>query len=389
MYGFNPSNPSNPVEALFIQHHQHYKSHTLYGFGFISEPKSKFISQSQSRPQFKPQSNTQSQSQYQPELKRPRVSHHESNNELKDTKSIDIKSIQETDHIHRDVISLLDEEDEQVKVEEIQNVIHPHTSLTTPIPILPAISFSPPFTSLQSLQSLQSIHIPSILSKQGLEGYENFVTREEEVSILKFIETQRWSMKRYNRKTMFFGHEPYIPISQCSTIPQELCFLVNRLIERGLFTKEDPPTSVSIQEYVDNQGIGAHVDKLQYGPVIAVISIGNACSIEFQELGWTHDPQYSPYGTPSTDSIPSCHYSMSAHPRFKSFKSTIDNKNPFVLGSKRVVYMPSRSIYVLKQDLRYAYQHSIAKVKRDRCISFKRVSLAFRTITPRLKYSSK
>ena len=250
------------------------------------------------------------------------------------------------------------------------------------IPILAAISPTL-FFSLPAPISW----IPERLKTNGFQCFENFVSSEEQQTLVHFLNEQKnWSTetkhaRKRMRRTLFFGTRPLVLPSLCSNIPPEFSFLLKRLIEQNIFSFEDPPTSVSIQEYVEDQGIGAHVDSLDYGPIVAVVSLGDACPLQFQELGWTHDPQYSPYDIQESN--------MPGHPRFKSFKSTIDNNTPYRLYEPLEVYIPSRSIYVLSQDTRYAFQHAVKKVKKNRACNFRRLSLAFRTVAKRFQYTPK
>lgn len=107
--------------------------------------------------------------------------------------------------------------------------------------------------------------------------------------------------------------------------------------------------------------------------------------MRFHELAWTHDPQYKPTDIFESDinhSLDISSNSSESHKfdaSHKPFKQHIDNKNPIHIGKPFDVYIPSKSLYVMRDDLRYGWQHEIQKNRIDRPSCFRRVSLVFRS----------
>jgi alkylated DNA repair dioxygenase AlkB len=59
--------------------------------------------------------------------------------------------------------------------------------------------------------------------------------------------------------------------------------LAARLAAEGVFAR--PPDQVIVNEYQPGQGIAPHLDSLAFGPVVASLSLGSACSMGFEGPG--------------------------------------------------------------------------------------------------------
>src|SRR5690606_34313762 len=119
-------------------------------------------------------------------------------------------------------------------------------------------------------------------------------------------------------------------------LPDWLQAYAAKMKDDGLFQHE--PEQVIINEYQAGQGISAHIDIPAFGGVVASLSLGSTCVMDF----------------------------------------TCD-------GQKEGVWLEPRSLVILKDDARYKWKHSIPARKSDKqhgmAISrTRRLSLTFRTI---------
>lgn len=158
----------------------------------------------------------------------------------------------------------------------------------------------------------------------GLVLVENFLTNSEELEIVsKIPETPsinkhtRNSVRRYGSKT------PYKNQIESEIIPEYLDKISLKIVSQGYLT--DKPNSVSINEYLTGNSIAPHIDSLESGEIITIVSLLCNATMIFT---------------------------------FDSIEHKLD--------------IPSRSLIQLKDELRYKWKHSILPVKS------KRYSIVFR-----------
>jgi alkylated DNA repair dioxygenase AlkB len=174
---------------------------------------------------------------------------------------------------------------------------------------------------------------------KGLRYIQNFVTPEEEQSLLAAIDACPWN-KTISRRTQQYGFEyDYSRSSMpraCAPIPAWL----HSLKEAIETTTRRSFDQVIINEYNPGEGIAPHVDHTgQFGDTVVSISLGSDCVMDF--------------ATPS---------------------QTL----PFLLER--------RSAVILTDEARYKWTHGIAKRKTDRFPDgitlrrVRRVSLTFRKV---------
>lgn len=194
----------------------------------------------------------------------------------------------------------------------------------------------------------------------GLDYYPNYVTEEEEKELLRIIDNNPWNAD-IRRRQQHYGYVYYhtrhnLPTVQPSEQNNEnphllplsaFDFLQQRLIQDGIFPIDDPPMQCLVNEYIGNVRIAFHLDNIRaFGDTIAGISLGDPC-----------------YMTLKLD-------------------SDINVQTKF--------FMARRSLYVMKRDARFKWQHGITKKKHytdpttsqemHRDENFRRVSLTFRKI---------
>jgi alkylated DNA repair dioxygenase AlkB len=173
-----------------------------------------------------------------------------------------------------------------------------------------------------------------LLGIDGLELYDEFVTMEEEQTLLKHIYACDWN-KSLKRNTIHFGFiYDYANKDAAQTAPPipEWCdFLVNRLLETERI--KERPDQLIINEYQPGQGIAPHIDNTRnFADGIVSISLGADIIMDF----------------------------------------TMGEK-------KREKMLHRRSALVLHGDARYKWKHGITARKKDNGSDRgTRVSLTFR-----------
>jgi alkylated DNA repair dioxygenase AlkB len=120
----------------------------------------------------------------------------------------------------------------------------------------------------------------------GLELHENFVTEEEEKSLLKSIDRYEWdtTLKRrtqhygfkYDYKNRSISKDQYL-----GPLPPWNDLVVQRMIEKDLV--KTTPEQAIVNEYEPGQGISAHTDSGVFGEPIVSLSLGSDCVMIFSK----------------------------------------------------------------------------------------------------------
>ncbi len=170
---------------------------------------------------------------------------------------------------------------------------------------------------------------------KGLIYKADFITEDEEKELLKCIDNEKWSLD-LSRRTQHYGYK-YNYTSKTAKekapkIPDYYNSLIKRLTKLG-YISDSCDLQMIINEYVGNQGISAHVDKVNnFGDKIIDISLGEPCIMRFYEVE----------------------------------KYDIDNPSFERTGNKEDVLLENRSLVVMTGDSRYFWQHSIPSNKTYR-----------------------
>lgn len=199
----------------------------------------------------------------------------------------------------------------------------------------------------------------------GLSLYPNFVNDAEEASILAFLnhpEECTWRTD-LSRRTMHFGGtycimpprdegpKPSKPeILQAPSIPQELHWLLQRMVDSDIYKRNQKPQYCIVNEYTGNLGISAHTENFQFGEPVVGLSLGSPCPIRFHELAEPFDGSV------------------------RSGKAAKARKT----GRVEDVQLPPRSLLVMNGPSRWSWQHEIVRSVKGRGPGWKRVSLTFR-----------
>lgn len=182
----------------------------------------------------------------------------------------------------------------------------------------------------------------SLDSISDLTYVRDFISSECEKELLRYIDQRDWICD-LKRRVQHYGYRYNYSKGVASAYQQigELPGLFQGyselLFRSGFFAKK--PNQVIVNEYLPGQGISPHVDSLAFGGVVASLSLGSACEMDFL-----------------SDS-----------------------------GKKHSFWLERRSLLVLSGEARYKWKHGIAKRKSDmfygnRVVRKRRVSLTFRNV---------
>ncbi|KAL1932077.1 hypothetical protein VTP01DRAFT_9133 [Rhizomucor pusillus] len=179
----------------------------------------------------------------------------------------------------------------------------------------------------------------------GLTLIEEFVTPEEEASLVEAVDQKQWAglgippNPELKRRTQQYGHlfsyRYRKVLEDLGPFPEFANPLVDRIMDMHLMP--NTPNHLLVNEYNAGQGIMPHTDApALFGPVILSLSLLSPCIMKF-----TH--------VETEESSDIC--------------------------------LPRRSMLVMSEDCRYKYKHSISKdlvetlpngetIERDRRVSF-------------------
>ncbi|KAF9204347.1 hypothetical protein BGZ49_005399 [Haplosporangium sp. Z 27] len=180
---------------------------------------------------------------------------------------------------------------------------------------------------------------------QGLEILRDFVTEEEEASLIHELDGRQWAGKgiepnpemkrRHQHYGGVFSYRLRKVVGDMEELPSMFSFLTKRLLDNKIYSK--CPNSIIVNEYEAGQGIMPHVDAPKlFGPTITALSLLSECVMTFQ------------------------------HVKDSSLSS-----------------LTRRSLVVMNESCRYDYKHSISKdpieyVDGQEIIRARRVSITYR-----------
>lgn len=164
----------------------------------------------------------------------------------------------------------------------------------------------------------------------GLTLYENIITQDFERILLSEIDSQQWD-HTLSRRTQQYGFKyeykkkdfSLRTAQQAPNPPEQLRSILS------FFRSQCPRhhfNQVIVNEYVGNQGIGAHTDHLAFGSLIAILSLNEGVDMIFRS-------------------------SM--------------NKS-----QQHIVYVPPRSALIMERDARYLFTHEIRSVASVRVTDY-------------------
>lgn len=199
----------------------------------------------------------------------------------------------------------------------------------------------------------------------GLEVHHDFVDPNEERELIAFLNGAskcKWRTD-LTRRTMHFGGTYCLMPSKANSLstskpeilhappmPQEMDWLIKRLVDANVFSSSQIPQYCIVNEYTGNLGISAHTENFQFAEPVVGLSLLSACPIRFHELTKPYDG------------------SVRSGKAGKAAKT----------GKVVDVQMPGRSLLVMRGESRWKWQHEITRSTKGRGSGWKRVSLTFR-----------
>ena len=212
-------------------------------------------------------------------------------------------------------------------------------------------------TKKQPITSAKELPVP------GLTLWHNFITSEEERSILIFLNSDKCIWRTdLSRRTMHFGgdyclmpprdskSEKRPQMFQAPDMPSEFNWLLDRMTNQGLYAVNKKPQYCIVNQYTGNLGISAHTENFTFAQPVVGLSLLNSCSMRFHELV-----------IPDGGSVRSGKAQEAAR-----------------TGKFIDVVLPGRSLLVMNDDARWKWQHEILRSKKGRWDEWERVSLTFR-----------
>ncbi|KAA3438403.1 alpha-ketoglutarate-dependent dioxygenase AlkB [Rufibacter hautae] len=156
----------------------------------------------------------------------------------------------------------------------------------------------------------------------GLLLYHDFISESMEEELIKEIDNQIWVVD-YDRRLQYYGYRnelesPYNLVEFPIPMPPLIHKVSEQITEQGIVSLK--PDQVIINEYFPGEGLRPHKDRNYFENQICGVNLGSGCIMKFIHI-----------------------------------------KNKDVVD----VEVPRRSVYVMQDDARYKWNHSIPSRKKD------------------------
>ena len=211
-----------------------------------------------------------------------------------------------------------------------------------------------------------SSRVKTFANPAGLTLLHDFITEEEEARLLDYLDRQHWRTDLARRTMHFGGTYCLMPprdsspatrkkiegtILTAPDMPRDLDFLMKKMIASGLYEVDRRPEYCIVNEYRPGQGISAHVENFRFGEPVCSLTLGGGDQMRFHELEAAHDGSV------------------------RSGKASTAPRT----GRREDVFLPRRSLVVLRSDARSKWQHEIVRGRKGgKPSGWRRVSLTFR-----------
>lgn len=178
----------------------------------------------------------------------------------------------------------------------------------------------------------------------GLLLYPDFIDGSMEEALIREIDGETWVVD-YERRLQYYGYRneletPYDLVTYPVPMPRLMRELARRIVEQKIL--HALPDQVIVNEYVPGKGIVPHKDRNYFDNQICGVNLGSGCIMRFTKT---------------------------------SSKEFVD------------IEIPRRSVYVMQDDARYKWKHSIPPRKKDTVDGNvqhreRRVSITYRKVKP-------
>ena len=132
----------------------------------------------------------------------------------------------------------------------------------------------------------------------GLKVYFDFINKQEEIELINNIDKNEW-LPDLKRRVQHFGYKYDYKARRINKtfyigeIPNWMSILCSHLLDRKIISFN--PDQAIINEYIDDQGIAAHIDcEPCFGDIIISISLGGQCVMNFQREATTKEQDKIP-----------------------------------------------------------------------------------------------
>lgn len=179
----------------------------------------------------------------------------------------------------------------------------------------------------------------------GLLLYPDFISESMEVELIREIDAQTWVVD-YNRRLQYYGYRneleaPYDLIQIPVPMPPMIRQLSQMIVEQKIVSMQ--PDQVIINEYAPGEGLKPHKDRNYFENQICGVNLGSGCIMRFIKIAG---------------------------------------------GDVQDVPAPRRSVYVMQDDARYKWNHSIPSRKKDTIDGMvqhreRRLSITYRKVIPK------
>ena len=157
----------------------------------------------------------------------------------------------------------------------------------------------------------------------GLQLYHDFISKSMEEELIREIDSQTWVID-YNRRLQYYGYRneleaPYGLIPFPVSMPPLIYKLSQYIVAQKIVSIQ--PDQVIINEYAPGEGLRPHKDRNYFENQICGVNLGSGCIMRYIKIGGGHE--------------------------------VVDME------------APRRSVYVMQDDARYRWNHSIPARKKD------------------------
>lgn len=179
----------------------------------------------------------------------------------------------------------------------------------------------------------------------GLLFYPDFISESMEAELINEIDSQTWVVD-YDRRLQYYGYRneletPYNLIQFPVAMPPLIYNLSKDLVEQQIVSVQ--PDQVIVNEYAPGEGLRPHKDRNYFENQICGVNLGSGCIMRFIKIAG---------------------------------------------GDVVDVEMPRRSVYVMQDDARYKWNHSVPARKKDTIDGNlkhreRRLSITYRKVIPK------
>ena len=193
----------------------------------------------------------------------------------------------------------------------------------------------------------------SVPEFKGLSYIPDIISDEFAAELVQFLDKRPWSkvsksdtgrlVQQFGFRYAYSGSKKFEEIEPFPEIIQKLQKIVLEFLQKKKIAEIPAMNQCIINNYVPGQGISAHIDLPDFGPVVACFTICSGTEISFSQ-------------------------------EFENEEYTAEK------------YVDAGSLYIMSGPVRYLWKHAIKSRKSDmvegsKKLRGRRISITFRTVT--------